>query len=264
MIGRFSLLSRFVSVAWLIVVYSFLYIPILVFFIFSFNSAPFPAPWLGFTLHWYKALLYESDIWMAVANSLIVALSAVVLSSCMGIFVLLYAVNRGSYLKNIAIYFYGNLIVPEIVFAVGLLGFLTALKVPLGCITLIIAHTILGLGYIVPILYFRYLELDYRLLEAAQDLGASPWQAFFTVVVPLLKPSLVGAALLVFLISFDDFVLAYFCSGTTFQTLPLYILSMLRVGVSPIVNAFSTLLLLLSGIVVLIYSSIALREDRIF
>jgi spermidine/putrescine transport system permease protein len=100
-------------------------------------------------------------------------------------------------------------------------------------------------------------------LEAAQDLGATPLQAYFTVVLPLLKPSLLGAALLVFIISFDDFVLAYFCSGTTFQTLPLYILSMLRVGVSPIVNAFSTLLLLVSGILVLIYSSFTLR-DRIF
>jgi len=263
MTERFPLFSRCLSVFWVVMVYAFLYIPIIIFFIFSFNNAPFPAPWVGFTLHWYRALVYETDIWVAVGNSLMVAMSAVLLSSCMSIFLVFYAVSRSSKIKGLAAYFYGNLIVPEIVFAVGFLGLLTMLKVPLGFITLVIAHTVLGLGYMVPILYSRYCELDYRLLEAAQDLGATQLQAFFTVTHPLLKPSLLGAALLVFIISFDDFVLAYFCSGTTFQTLPLYILSMLRVGVSPIVNAFSTLLLVLSGILVIIYSSLTIR-NRIF
>lgn len=263
MTGRFTLFSRCASVLWVAIVYAFLYIPIIVFFIFSFNNAPFPAPWVGFTLHWYRELWFETDIWIAVANSLIVAFSAVLLSSCMAIFLVFYAIHRSTKLVGLAAYFYGNLIVPEIVFAVGLLAFLKTLQVPLGALTLIIAHTVLGLGYMVPILYSRYEELDFRLLEAAQDLGATPIQAFFTVILPLLKSALLGAALLVFIISFDDFVLAYFCSGTTFQTLPLYILSMLRIGVSPIVNAFSTLLLLLSGVFVLVYASFTLR-DRIF
>ena len=253
-------MTRFFAVLWVAAVYALLYVPIAVFFIFSFNNAPFPAPWAGFTLEWYRALLHESYIWAACYNSLLVSVTAVLLSSVLGLFLVFYAVHRGGRIERLLSYFYGNLIVPEIVFAVGILGLFTALSVPLGFVTLVIAHTVLGLGYVVPVVYSRYCELDYRLLEAAQDLGATPLQAFFTVTMPLLRPAVLGSAILVFIVSFDDFVLAYFCAGTTFQTLPLYILSMLRVGVSPVVNALSTVLLLLSGLLVVLYSSFKLRE----
>src|SRR5207244_1551821 len=125
-------LARCVSLIWLAGVYAFLYIPIVVFFIFSFNHAPFPAPWAGFTLDWYGALLHETDIWMSVAHSLIVASSAVLVSGCMGIFLLFYVVNRRTKLAWLPALFYGNLIVPEIVFAVGFLALLTAFNIPLG------------------------------------------------------------------------------------------------------------------------------------
>lgn len=253
-------MTRCLAVVWVAAVYALLYVPIAVFFIFSFNNAPFPSPWAGFTLAWYKALLNESHIWIACYNSLLVSVSAVLLSTFLGLFLVFYAVHRGGRIERLLSYFYGNLIVPEIVFAVGILGLFTALAVPLGFVTLVIAHTVLGMGYVVPVVYSRYCELDYRLLEAAQDLGATPLQAFFTVTMPLLRPAILGAAILVFIISFDDFVLAYFCAGTTFQTLPLYILSMLRVGVSPVVNALSTVLLLLSGLLVVLYSSFKLRD----
>lgn len=251
------------GIVWISAVYAFLYVPIVVFFIFSFNNAPFPSPWAGFTLNWYHALVQESTIWYALLNSLMVAMTSVVLSVAMGLFLVFYGTYRGGFVQQVLSYFYGNVIVPEIVLAVGLLGLFISCSVPLGFVTLVIAHTVLGLGYIVPIVYSRYLELDYRLLEAAHDLGATPLQAFFTVTIPLLKPALLSAAILVFILSFDDFVFAYFCTGTMFQTLPLYILSMLRIGVSPIVNALSTLLLLLSGVLMIIYSSFKIRE-RIF
>ena len=253
-------LSRCAGALWVMAVYAFLYIPIVVFFVFSFNNAPFPARWAGFTLNWYRALLSESYIWTVFGNSLLVATTAVLLSSVMGVLLVFYAVHRGGKMLTLVTSFYSNVMVPEIVLAVGLLGFFTMMAVPLGFVTLVIAHTVLGLGYVVPIVYSRYTELDYRLTEAAQDLGATPLQAFFSVTIPLLRPALMGSAILVFMLSFDDFVFAYFCTGTTFQTLPLYILSMLRVGVSPIVNALSTVLLLLSGLLVVIYSSFKVRE----
>ncbi len=254
---------RLAGLLWVVFAYALLYIPILVFFVFSFNNAPFPAPWAGFTLNWYRALLHDTHIWVVFANSLLVAVSAVALSSLMGVFLVFYAIYRGGRIRSLMASFYGNVLVPEIVLAVGLLGFFTMVAVPLGFVTLVIAHTVLGLGYVVPIVYSRYAELDYRLTEAAQDLGATPLQTFFTVTIPLLRPAVQGSAILVFILSFDDFVFAYFCTGTTFQTLPLYILSMLRVGVSPIVNALSTILLVLSGALVIIYSSFKVRE-RIF
>lgn len=252
--------SRLAGILWVAFAYALLYIPILVFLAFSFNNAPFPAPWAGFTLKWYRALVQEPYIWAVFGNSLLVAVSAVALSSVMGVFLVFYAIYHGGRMKRLMATFYGNVLVPEIVLAVGLLGFFTMVAVPLGFVTLVIAHTVLGLGYVVPIVYSRYAELDYRLTEAAQDLGATPLQTFFTVTIPLLRPALMGSAILVFILSFDDFVFAYFCTGTTFQTLPLYILSMLRVGVSPVVNALSTVLLVLSGALVLVYSSFKVRE----
>lgn len=255
-----SLSSRFPGFLWLLIVYAFLYIPIVIFFIFSFNNASFPSPWAGFTFKWYRALIHEWTIWHALFNSLMVALTAVTLSVSMGLFLVFYGTYHGGRIASMLSYFYGNVIVPEIVLAVGLLGLFIACSVPLGFVTLVIAHTVLGLGYVVPIVYSRYRELDYRLVEAAYDLGATPLEAFFTVTIPLLRPALLSGAILVFILSFDDFVFAYFCTGTMFQTLPLYILSMLRIGVSPIVNALSTLLLILSGILMTLYSSFKMRE----
>lgn len=239
---------------WVCVLFAFLYTPICIFLVFSFNNAPFPAAWVGFTWNWYHELFSSADIWEAFRNSLFVSLSAVVLSILMGTFFIYFAVQGGKVATFIK-HFYANLIFPEIVFAVGLLGLFTFFSVSLGMVTLIIAHTVLGLGYVVPLVYARYLELDYRLTEAALDLGATPFQTFWTITLPLLRPALFSAGILVFIISFDDFVLAYFCSGSSFQTLPLYILAMLRTGVSPVVNALSSVLLLFCSILIVIYSS---------
>lgn len=242
-------------VAWLtLFFFVMLYVPIVVLFAFSFNDASFPSPWRGLTLRWYTELFHTTEIWRALANSLAVAGTAVFLSAFMGIFLLFLAVQSGR-VRHMLSYFYINLIFPEIVLAVGLLGFFIGCRLPLGMVTLTIGHTVLGLGYVVPLLYARYQELDPRLMEAAEDLGASHIQTFFTIILPLVKPALFTAGILGFIVSFDDFVFSYFCAGSTFQTLPLYILSMLRSGVSPIVNALSTLLLIFSSLLIFLYSS---------
>lgn len=256
---RFSL-SSMLGFSWVLVVFGFLYLPIIIFFIFSFNQAPFPSPWVAFTFQWYKQLATSGDIWHALYNSLLVSISSVILSVVMGTFLIFFAIQGGRVEKLLG-YFYANIVFPEIVLAVGLLGLFTYCSIPLGMVTLTIAHSILGLGYVIPLVYARYGELDYRLTEAALDLGATPIQTFFTIILPLLKPSLLVAAIFVFIISFDDFVLAYFCSGSGFQTLPLYILSMLRTGVSPIVNALSTVLLVFCSLLILVYSSLNRKAE---
>lgn len=244
-------------------IYLFLYVPLFVLLIFSFNIDPFPAPWSAFTWHWYKELFFESpSLWHAFSNSLIVAFCATFLSLIMGIFLIFYAAQGGR-IGNFLNLFYGNLVIPETVLAVSLLGFFALFSIPLGLTTLIVAHTVLGLGFVIPILYARFLELDSRMTEASLVLGASPFQTFLKVTLPLLRPSLITTGLLVFIISFDDFIVSYFCAGSASQTLSLYILSMLRSGISPVVNALSAILLTLSSLLVFVFFSLRTRA-RIF
>jgi spermidine/putrescine transport system permease protein len=242
--------------------YLFLYLPIIVLLIFSFNIEGFPAPWKGFTLDWYRELFASVHLWKAFFNSLIVAFFSTLISVVGGVLLIFYAAQGGRIGKYLVL-FYGNLVIPETVLAVSLLGFFSLISIPLGLTTLILAHTVLGLGFVVPLLYARFLELDYRLTEASLVLGATRIQTFFKVTLPLLTPSLVATALLVFIISFDDFILSYFCAGSSSQTLSLYIISMLRSGISPVVNALSAVLLFLSSLLVLIFFSLKTRI-RIF
>lgn len=240
--------------------YLFLYVPIVVMVIFSCNSEPFPAPWKQFTLSWYHELFQTEPLWHALRNSCIIALVATFLSVVFGLIIMHFLVHQKRTSSWVVTFFYGSIIIPEVVLAVALVGFFTVCSIPLGMMTLVIAHTVLGTGYVVPILYTRYRELDTRLIEASQDLGATTDETFFNVIVPLLKPALLGAALLTFILSFDDFVLSYFCAGGTSQTLSLYILGALRSGVTPVVNALSTFLLLLSSLLVLVLCSFAVRS----
>ncbi len=242
--------------------YTFLYVPIIVLLVFSFNTEGFPSPWKSFTWKWYQELFAATHLWQSFLNSLIVAISSTALSLSMGVFLIFYAAQGGRVGKFLHL-FYGNLVIPETVLAVGLLGFFSFLSIPLGLMTLILAHTVLSLGFVVPLVYARFLEIDNRMIEASLVLGATPIQTFFKVTLPLLLPTLIASGLLVFIISFDDFILSYFCAGSTAQTLSLYILSMLRSGISPLVNALSAFLLILSSLFVLLFFSLKSRS-RIF
>ena len=244
--------------------YLFLYVPLIILLVFSFNTEGFPSPWKGFTLKWYHELFHSPQLWASFLNSLIVAICSTAISLTMGIFLIFYAAQGGRIGKFLNL-FYGNLVIPETVLAVSLLGFFTLIAIPLGLATLVLAHSVLGLGFVIPIVYARFLELDYRMTEASLVLGASPVQTFFKVTLPLLRPALIVTGLLVFVISFDDFILSYFCAGSTSQTLSLYILSMLRSGISPVVNALSAVLLLLSSLLVIIFFTISQKSrTRIF
>lgn len=258
MMKQKSSLAKISSLLSIAAVYLFLYVPLIVLLVFSFNTASFPSPWQGFTWNWYIELFQTEQLWQAFLNSLIVALSSTFLSLLMGIFLIFYC-SQEKRIRTFLMLFYGNLIIPETVLAIGLLGLFTLIKVSLGLGTLIVAHTVLALGFVIPIIYARFLELDGRMTEASLVLGATPIQTFLRVILPLLRPSLIATGLLVFILSFDDFILSYFCAGSNSQTLSLYILSMLRSGISPIVNALSAILLTLSSFLAFLFFSIKAR-----
>ncbi len=241
-------------------IYCFLYIPVFVLFAFSFTK-DLSSLGKSFTWKWYQELFHSPYLWESFANSLCIATLSTMLALGLGTFLIFYIASGGRIVRFLH-FFYGNLIIPEIVLGVGLLGLFSLLSIPLGFSTLVFAHTILGLGFAIPLIYARYIELDHRLTEASLVLGATPRQTFFTVTLPLLAPTLIGAGLLVFITSFDDFILSYFCTMDT-QTLSLYILSMLRSGISPVINALFTVLLLLSSGLVFLFFSVKSRA-RIF
>lgn len=252
-------LSRYLLPFWVLCAYTFLYIPLLVLVVFSFNSVAFPYEWHSFSLQWYKQLFYSADIWKAAGNSFIVAISAVVLSLTFSLFFVLWTFQARKQ-KYINI-FYPIVVVPEIILAVGLLCFYVFFNIPLGLPSLIMGHTLLGFGYGVPLIYTRYKAMDKRIIEASLDLGANDWQTFFKIILPMLKPALYAAGILIFILSFDDFLIAFFCANASAQTLSLYIFSMIRAGVSPVVNALATIMLIVSSILVACYSIVKANEE---
>lgn len=251
---KYSFLPFFVGC-----MYLFMYIPIIVLVIFSFNSNPFSYEWHRGTLHWYCELFSSVEVWEALKNSLIVAGSSVFLSLVIGVFFVCFASRQ--YSSVLIMLFYMVLAIPEIVLAVGMLSFFSLTAVGLGMTTLITGHTLIGLGYTIPILYNQFHEIDAQLIEVSLDLGASRMQTFFIVILPLMSPALIAAGLLVFTVSLDDFVFSFFCNGPSVQTLPVYIFSLIRSGATPMVNALSTLLLVVSSCIVFIYSIFVSKKN---
>jgi spermidine/putrescine transport system permease protein len=241
-------------------VYAMLYVPIIVLVVFSFNKAPMMYGWGGFTLHWFGELFRSSEILFAMKNSFIVAFSSTFLSLLFGM-MLVYSFKAR--LDRLALFFYLPLLVPEIVLAVGFLYLFSFLNVPFGLPTLIVAHTLLGLAFAVPLLHARFSEMQANVMEASMDLGASRLQTFVRVVLPFLRPALFSAGMIAWIISFDDFLISFFCAGSSSQTLPLYIYARIRIGVTPIINALSTFTLLVSCLLVAIYSSIDIESKDI-
>lgn len=234
----------------------FLYLPIIVLTIYSFNQGGFPAQWTGASFCWYHELFQSVEIWRAFQNSITVAICAAFLSVTIG---LMLVCGAKKIKPNITYFFYTNILIPDIIIAVGMLSLFSYFRIPLGIMTLIIGHTLLGLGFTIPILKARLDELDHRLVEASLDLGASAWYTFIHIVMPFLYPAILVSTLLVLIISFDDFVISFFCAGSSAQTLSLYVFTMIRSGISPTVNALSTMMLLISSLFVLVISLLQAR-----
>jgi ABC-type spermidine/putrescine transport system permease subunit II len=245
-------------------VYLFLYAPILVLVLYSFNRSQRTAVWTGFTLDWYRRLLADRAILRAVENSLAVALVTTAITTVAGTLVAL-ALARFRFLGKRATQtaLYLPVIVPEVVIGAALVTFFGVARLRLSLATVVIAHVGFCLSYVAIVVRARLAGFDRALEEAAADLGAPAWDVFRRVTLPLIAQGILAGALLVFTVSLDDYVVTSFVAGVGSTTLPLQIYSMLKVGVTPEVNAVSTLLLALTIVLIAVAQRLQRPADSV-
>lgn len=232
---------------------AFLYIPILVLVVLSFNESGQSFSWSGLSLKWYAKLVSDAKILKPALNTLIVGLCVTAIATVIGTMLAL-SVHRARKSAVIDGFLLAPMVIPDIVFAIAMLSFFSATMVPLGFSTIIISHVVFCIAFVTAVVRARLDGFDDTLVEASIDLGASRLTTFIRVTMPLLAPGILGGALLSFTLSFDEYVIASFTAGTSSatQTLPMRIYSLLKFGVTPDVNALATLTILVSfGLVLL-------------
>jgi spermidine/putrescine transport system permease protein len=253
---------------WLVFV--FFYAPILILVLFSFNSGRFVSRWEGFSLQWYVTLFQNDAIGLALRNSLIVATISTVVSTALATLVAV-GMERFDFRSKTAMdsVLYLPIIIPDIAMAVMLLLFfvqagqalgLIGFRFSLGLTTVILAHVAFNVAFVTVTVRARLADFDRSLEEAARDLYANEWATFRYVTLPLIMPGILAGALLAFTMSLDDFVVTFFTSGPGSTTLPLRIYSMVKTGITPEINALSTLMLFAS--MLLVFASLLLQRRQ--
>ncbi|PSB28041.1 ABC transporter permease [Stenomitos frigidus] len=253
-----------------LMMFGFMYLPILVLTVYSFNQSPYSAGWQGFTLEWYHKFFNDSRILSALGDSLTVAFFAVgiaaVIGTLMAVGLARYHFPGKSLYRGVS---YLPLIIPDIAIAVSTLVFLAAVAIPfsggmiqLSLWTVVAAHVVFCLAYVALVVSTRLTNLNPHLEEAALDLGATPGQAFMQVLLPELMPAIVSGCLLAFVLSMDDFLIASFTAGGGTNTLPMEIFSRIRTGVKPDINALSVVLILASGLIFFVAEFVRYRSEQ--
>ena len=231
----------------------FLHAPLLVLIVFSFNSNRFTV-WQGFSLRWYREAIGDPRLSDALVNSLIIAVVAALISTLIGTLAAYGMWRRAAPVLSGSLYL--SLVTPEIVTGVSLLALFQwgfrFLGLRLGLHTVIAAHVAFSIAYVGIVISARLRHYDRTLEEAAMDLGAGEWHAFCRVTLPFLAPAIAAAALLVLVVSFDDYVITSLVAGVDSETLPMVIYAMARRGVSPVVNAVSAFIVVVFGVLILI------------
>lgn len=234
-------------------VFLFLYVPILILVIYSFNANKVVGAWTGFSLEWYRVLFQDQAIASALRVSLWVATWSTLISAVLGTMAALVLERyrfRGRLTFDAVLYL--PIIIPDIVMALSALLFFVILAIPLSRNTILIAHVAFNISFVAVVVRARLADMDDRLEEAAADLGATEWTTFRRITLPLLTSGIVAGALLAFTLSLDDFVITFFVAGPGSTTLPVRVYSMIKFGVTPEVNAVSTLMLVGSTVLVII------------
>ncbi|MEX2174113.1 MAG: ABC transporter permease [Pirellulaceae bacterium] len=251
---------RFRQLAWhwlcgaaLVLVLAGMYLPVAMIFVYSFNASRIGTVWTGFSLHGYTELWDQADLWRALRASCLIGCAASTLSVVGGT---LAALGLRAWRPRTKLLAQGvlalPLVMPDVIIALSLAMFFSALSVQQGWGTVVAAHCVFGISYAFVVVLGAVEDLDRNLYAAALDCGASPWQAYGKVIVPILMPSLVVAWLFVFALSFDDFLITFLTKGPGADTLPIKIYSQMRFGIKPQTSALFVLLFLatLAGAVV--------------
>ena len=246
----------------LAVTYAFLYIPIVVLVIMSFNASKTPFVWTGFSTKWYRELLNNELIREGFINTMIVAVSATILATALGT---MLAIGIARYFRSAIVeaYSLAPAIIPDLALAIGLLALFSLIGVSLSLVSVLLSHVVFGMAFVAAVVIARLGQTDSSLEEASRDLGASAVSTFFRITLPSIAPAIIAGALLVFTLSLDEFVVAYFTDGPTTPTLPIVIYSMVRFGVTPEINALAALLLLVSFTIVLSAQRITRLTDSV-
>jgi len=242
--------------------YAFLYLPLAIVVVYSFNDSRLNAEWVGFTLDWYRKLFANDEMLTAAGNSLLIGLVASLVSTVLGT---MAGVGLHRYrLRLLPVLVLMPIAIPEILMGVSLLIFFVLLNFTLGLLSVMLAHIAFCIGFVAIVVRSRLAGMDESLTEAARDCGATPWEAFRHVTLPLIMPGVIAGALMAFTLSIDDFVITFFTAGAGTTTLPLQIYSMIKIAVTPEVNAVSTLLMLLTLVLIVVASKLSptlLRSD---
>jgi spermidine/putrescine transport system permease protein len=236
-------------------VYAFLYLPLLIVVLYSFNDSRLNAEWVGFTFDWYHKLLQNQEMLKAAGNSLIIATVSAGVATVLGTL-------AGMALHQFRLRLLPGLVLapiamPDILVGVSLLLFFIILNMSLGLVSIMLAHITFCIGFVALSVQARMSGIDRSLTEAARDLGATPWVCFRRITLPLLAPGILAGALMAFTLSIDDFVITFFVAGVGSSTLPLQIYSMVKIAVTPEVNAISTLLMLLTLVLIMLVSRLS-------
>lgn len=245
------------------IVLVFLFLPIFVLILFSFNTSQLNITFEGFTLKWYGELFKNTTLLLALKNTLIVAIVSTVVSTVIGT-ISAYGLYKYDFpLKKIVNrLLYIPVVIPEIVLGISLLAIYTVFKLELGMTTLILAHISFSIPFVIINVRNILEQMDGNLILAANDLGASKLKTFLYVTIPSLMPGILSGAELAFTLSLDDVVISYFTAGPGSNTLPLQIYSIIKTGVTPDVNALITLMLLVIFIVLTVSVLINLRKKK--
>ncbi|GLT19956.1 spermidine/putrescine ABC transporter permease PotC [Vibrio zhanjiangensis] len=244
-------MAKSIRFGFISLIYTFLYLPIVILIINSFNSNKYGMKWGGFTTHWYQALIHNDSLVQAAWHSFNVAIfsatAATIIGSLTAVALFRYSF-KGKTLVNGLLFVV--MMSPDIVMAISLLALFLFFSAQLGFFTLLASHITFCLPFVVVTVYSRLNGFDVKMLEAAKDLGANEWVILKQILLPLAKPAVAGGWLLSFTLSLDDVIISSFVTGPTYEILPLKIYSMVKVGISPEVNALATIMLALSLILV--------------
>ncbi len=240
--------SNLFGKGFIIIVFTLTYLPILSLVIFSFNSGRSLVRWSGFSLEWYVKLFQSREIMTAVFITFLVAIISTAISTVIGTFAAISLTKTKKALREISLSANNIPIVnPEIVTAIAFFVLFGAFAIERGMLTMILAHIAFSTPYVVITVYPKVRNLDPNLAHAAHDLGATPFQALYKVILPQIKIGIIAGAAIAFTMSFDDFVISYFAvSGSAIKNISIYLYTLKR-GVEPTINALSTLIILVIG-----------------